>query len=160
MGQEKLDEEFNLLSPDEIAETNDLQKALELINKEHVISDTDAFQTKKFIVKANEDIKHRDLTNPDECSYEDLDEIANQADQAFTDLMDVCLNASDRALGDIATSAQGFLTLKLNAKMAKTELKLKKLKLELDQKKFDASLKTEAPSEDFSGGDDIIVINN
>lgn len=160
---ELLNDELNTLTAAEIAETNELQQALELINKEHIISMPEALEQKKFVVKKNEEIKS--LTRDEMENKEDyeLDEISNQADQAFYDLMDIAINCQGaKGCGDIASAAQSFLNIKLNAKLQKAELKLKKAKQELDKKKLEMSAsKSNSEDEDIivNSDDNIIVLD-
>ena len=91
---------------------------------------------------------------------EELDEIAKQADTAFYDLMDIAVNSSGKACGDIAASAQQFLNIKLQTRLSKTELKLKRMKQELDEKKYSSSLdKNNTSDDEFDDGDDIVIID-
>jgi len=156
--KDQIDEELNILTNEEIENSSDLQKALDLINKEQIIPEATALVKKNFVVKKNEDIKGLSKLDLEERTNEELDEIANQADQAFYDLMDIAINSSGKACGDISAAAQQFLNIKLQTRLSKSELKLKRLKQELDEKKFAQSLKPkeEASDDDFS--DDGIVI--
>lgn len=159
MANKKLDKEFNILSNEEIQECSDIQNALELINKENIITELEPIEQKKFIVKKNEELKNLTKTELlDKDSFE-LDEIANQADQAFTDLMDIALNTTGKSVGDISSSAQNFLNIKLNARLAKIDAKFKKLNHELQVKKFEASTKNvENASNDYDEDDGIEII--
>lgn len=157
-----IDEELNIMTDEDIAGCNDLQKALDLINKEQVIPEAKALVKKDFIVKSNENLK-KELENlsEDEVNDVELDRIADQADTAFYDLMDIAVNSSGKACGDIAGAAQQFLNIKMQAKLNKTELKLKKMKMELDKKKFElASKPKEIDSEDDFADDGITIIEN
>ena len=60
MGKKKLNEEFNVLSDEEIKQCNDIQSALELINSENIITEVEPLEAKKFIVAKNDELK--DLT--------------------------------------------------------------------------------------------------
>lgn len=155
-----IEDELNILSNDEIENSSDLQKALDLINKEQIIPEATALVKKNFIVKQNNEIKDLSKMDLEERTDVELDEIANQADSAFQELMDIAINSSGKACGDISAAAQQFLNIKLQTKLSKTELKLKRMKQELDEKKFEATskLKDDASDDDFS--DDGIVILN
>lgn len=159
--KDAIDNELNIMTNEEIEQCDDLQKALALINKEQVVPESVALVKKQFIVEKNKDIKDLSKLSMDEKNDVELDEISNQADQAFYDLMDVAVNSTGKACGDIASAAQSFLSIKLNAKMAKTELKLKRMKQELDEKKFLlSSSDRDSSDDDFSSDDDIVIINN
>lgn len=153
----KINEIFGVLSDEEVERCHDLQNALELINKENIVTGLEPIEAKKFIVKKNENI---DLTQSDLKNKEDaeLDEIANQADQAFTDLMDIALNASGKSCGDIASAANNFLNIKLNTRIAKMDAKMKKLNYELNKAKFEASKSDNTTDEDENDG--IVIIND
>lgn len=160
--KDAIDTELNLISNEEIEQCSDIQKALDLINKEQVIPEAKALVKKDFIVKSNEDLK-KELENLPEDKQNDveLDRIADQADTAFYDLMDIAVNTTGKACGDIASAAQQFLNIKMQAKMSKTELKLKKMKMELDQKKFElASKPREVDTDDDFSDDGITIIEN
>ena len=160
--KDTIDEELNLISNEEIEQCSDLQKALDIINKEQVIPEAKALVKKDFIVKSNEDLK-KELANLPEDKQNDveLDNIADQADTAFYELMDIAVNTSGKACGDIAAAAQQFLNIKMQAKMSKTELKLKKMKMELDQRKFELSSKPkEIEVDDDFSDDGITIIEN
>lgn len=155
-----IEDELNILSNDEIENSSDLQKALDLINKEQIIPEATALVKKNFIVKQNNEIKDLSKMDLEERTDVELDEIANQADSAFQELMDIAINSSGKACGDISAAAQQFLNIKLQTRLSKTELKLKRMKQELDEKKFEATskLKDDTSDDDFS--DDGIVILN
>lgn len=157
--KDAIGDNLNILSNDELEQCNDLQKALELINKEQVVPNELVIKKKEFIVEKNKDIKDLSKMDINEKTDSELDEISNQADQAFYDLMDVAVNSTGKACGDVASAAQSFLNIKLSAKMAKTELRLKRMKQELDERKFQLSLQSKDNSDDdFDMGDDIVII--
>ena len=160
--KDAIDEELNLMTNEEIENCDDLQKALELINKEQVIPEAKALVKKDFIVKSNEHLK-KELENLPEDAQNDkeLDLIADQADTAFYDLMDIAVNTAGKACGDIASAAQQFLNIKMQAKMSKTELKLKKMKMDLDRKKLELSHKPkEMDTDDDFSDEGITIIEN
>lgn len=159
MNKKKLNEEFNILTNEEIQCSNDIAQALALINQEGCIND-DPLEEKKFIVEKNKDIKA--LTS--KASFEEknefeLDEIANQADQAFYDLMDIAINTQGKACGDIASSAQSFLNIKLSAKLAKADAKFKKMNYDLQVMKLEATKRKSDNSTDDED-DDVVIIED
>lgn len=157
--KDAIGDNLNILSNDDLEACNDLQKALALINKEQVVPDELVIKKKEFIVEKNKDIKDLSKMDINEKTDSELDEISNQADQAFYDLMDVAVNSTGKACGDVASAAQSFLNIKLSAKMAKTELRLKRMKQELDEKKFQlASQPKDNSDDDYDMGDDIVII--
>lgn len=160
--KDAIDNELDLITNEDIEQISDLQQALDIINKEQVIPEAKALVKRDFIVKENEKLK-KELANlpDDEKNDVELDKIADQADSAFYDLMDIAVNTSGKAVGDIASAAQQFLNIKMQAKLSKTELKLKKMKMELDKKKFElASKPKEIDSDDDFSDDGITIIEN
>jgi len=158
--KDAIENELNIMTNDELSECDDLQKALAIINKEHVVPESVALVKRQFIVEKNKDIKDITKMSLDEKNDAELDEISNQADTAFYELMDIAINSSGKACGDIASSAQSFLNIKLNAKLAKTELKLKRMKQELDEKKFQLSSKSNNDDDNYDIDDDIVIIED
>ena len=132
--RKKLDDEFNILSPSEIQQANDIASALNIINKENIVTETEPIELKKFIVQSNENIKDLTKLSLEEKTEVELDFIADQANQAFTDLMDVALNTQGKACGDIASA--------------------------LNKQKFEASLNKSNKDDDDEEEDDGIQIIN
>ena len=160
--KKSLDEEFGTLSVEEIETSDSLQKALALINQEGVVSDIPEPEFKKFVVEKKNEAKDLAKLTDEEKSEKDLDEIANQADQAFYDLMDIAINTTGKSCGDIASAANNFLKVKLDAKLAKMEQKYKKMNHEIQLKKIEmTSLKSSQKEEisEYDPSDDIIEIN-
>ena len=156
-----LDEQFNTLSAEDIETSDSLQQALALINQENVVSEVPV-DLKKFIVSKKEEAKELSNLTDEQKNDKDLDEIANQADQAFYDLMDIAINTQGKACGDIASAAQSFLNIKLNAKLAKTEQKYKKINQEIQMKKIEMTALKSSQKDietEYSPEDDIIIIN-
>lgn len=163
MGKKKtLDEEFGTLSQEEIETSDSLQQALALINQEGVISDVPEPELKKFIVAKKDEAKELAKLTDEEKTSKELDDIANQADQAFYDLMDIAINTQGKACGDIASAANNFLKIKLDTKLAKMDAKFKKMNQDIQMKKIEMSkLKTSQNEEitEYDPEDDIIEIN-
>ena len=158
MNKKKLNEDFGILSNEELQQANDISAALALINKENIVTDVEPLEAKKFIVEKNKDIQAlSSKASFEEKNEFELDEIANQADQAFYDLMDIALNTQGKGCGDIASSAQNFLNIKLNARLAKTEAKFKKMNYELQVMKLEASKKKVDDASD-DDDDDVVII--
>ena len=134
--KKSLDEEFGTLSVEEIETSDSLQKALALINQEGVVSDVPPPELRKFVVEKKDEAKELSKLTDEEKNDKDLDDIANQADQAFYDLMDIAINTQGKACGDIASAANNFLKIKLDARLAKMEQKYKKMNQEIQLKKI------------------------
>lgn len=161
-----LDKQFDVLQPEEITQTTDIQKALELINKEHIVTDPEDIKPlKKFVVEKNKDIQNiiDNAENDEIKTNAELDEIANQADQAFYDVMDMVVGNGmpTKGASEMASAAQSFLDIKLKSKIAKSELKIKRLKQQLDEKKLLSAGQDQTDNGDNFGtsDDDIIVID-
>jgi len=162
MAKKSLDEEFGTLSVEEIETSDSLQKALALINQEGVVSDVPPPELRKFVVEKKDEAKELSKLTDEEKNDKDLDDIANQADQAFYDLMDIAINTQGKACGDIASAANNFLKIKLDARLAKMEQKYKKMNQEIQLKKIEmTSLKSSQKDlePDYDPNDDIIEIN-
>lgn len=165
MNKKKLNEDFDIISEEELKQANDISTALALINSENVISEINPIEQKKFIVEKNKDLlQSKSKLSLEEKNDLELDEIANQADQAFFDLMNIAINnPHGRSCAELATTAQSFLTIKLNSRIAKAEAKFKKLNYDLQLKKFEASLHKNNDTSDENennNDDDIIIIEN
>ena len=158
--KQKLNDEFNILTNEEIQQSSDISQALALINKENIVTDIDTVQVKKFFVEKNKELQNQLLTNTEEKDNLELDEIANQADQAFDDLMNIAINTQGKACGDIASAANSFLNIKLTAKLSKMENKMKKLHYDLQVKKFEASIMKANSDNEDDEDDGIQIINN
>lgn len=153
-----LNDEFACITKEELEQSNDIANALALINQEGCLS-TDPIEEKKFIVAKNENLKQLSTkASLEEKTDNDLEEIANQADQAFYDLMDISVNTVGKACAEIANAANSFLNIKLNAKIAKMDAKYKKLNYELQLKKLEASSKKNNSNEDDDDDDDVIIV--
>ena len=162
MAKKSLDEEFGTLSVEEIESSDSLQKALALINQEGIVSDVPEPELKKFAVAKKEEAKELAKLTDEQKSNKELDEIADQADQAFYDLMDIAINTTGKACGDIASAANNFLKIKLDTKLAKMDAKFKKMNQDIQLKRIEMSqYKTSQKDEDpdYDPSDDLIEIN-
>jgi hypothetical protein len=72
-----------------------------------------------------------------EASDNEMDEIADQAQSTFKDLMDLGMNVEARYAGDIFSTAAKMLDTALNAKGAKIDRKLKMIDLQLKKARLD-----------------------
>lgn len=84
-----------------------------------------------------------------EKSDTELDSIADKANQAYEDLMDLGMNVESRYSGRIFEVAGGMLKTSLDAKVAKMDKKLKMIELQLRKEKQDKDSK----------GDDANIVN-
>jgi len=152
----KVNELFNVPSNDEISGLSSLSTALSIINEAGAVSDPEEFEPKKFIVQKKEESKELASLDFYEKVDAELDEIAEQADSAFQEMMDIALNTTGKAAGDIANAARSFLETKMATKTAKLEKKFKMLNMQLQQRKQDfieqtkkaGAISNEAPVDD------------
>lgn len=135
MVRKKVDDFFNVPTNDEISGLSSLSNALDLINQTNAVTQSEPVEQKKFIVKKKEELKELIGLDFYEKIDSELDEIANQADSAFEEIMDIAINAPSKNVGEITSAAQRFLETKLSAKTAKLEKKFKMLNMELAQRK-------------------------
>lgn len=154
-----LDEEFNTLTDEQISESEDLQKALALINKERIIS---PLQGKKKIepdelfpkveakVPAIQRENTGELSIPQLLEEPELDQIASDADVAFKLLMTEVSGASPKCMAEIASTAERFLSAKLSAIQTKVDNRLKREKLALEKTRMEMK-KLEEQAEDNGG---------
>lgn len=81
-------------------------------------------------------VTSRDLENLDE----ELDEIAEDSIEYYHDLMDLGFNSSPVQRARIFEVASSMVSNAINARTAKVDKKLKLMKLELEQARFDRTL--------------------
>ena len=149
MMTKKLEEEFNIpplkealaaenveASDDNLLdETLELASQIEKHSKEKLSIDAVEIQT---ALKAADKIDQalptvRGLESHDH----DMDSYANQAEQAFKDLMDLGMNIETRHAGDIFAAAQRMLKNSIEAKTSKADKKLKMIEMQLKKMKLD-----------------------
>lgn len=152
-----LDEEFNTLTDEQIAESEDLQKALALINKEHIISPLQGkkkLEPEEMFPKVESKVPATLATNTTDISISqlleepELDQIASDADVAFKMLMTEVSGASPKCMAEIASTAERFLTARLQAIQTKVDNRLKREKLALDKARMEMKQKETAAEED------------
>lgn len=152
-----LDEEFNTLTDEQIAESEDLQKALALINKEHIISPLQGkkkLEPEEMFPKVESKVPAALTTNTADTSISqlleepELDQIASDADIAFKMLMTEVSGASPKCMAEIASTAERFLTARLQAIQTKVDNRLKREKLALDKARMEMKQKETAAEEE------------
>lgn len=138
-----LDQEFNTASAEELLQCDDIAKALEIVNKENPYSKLppkkevtvqDMFKPKQEVTtpKNYEDMSINELLEEDA-----LDELAEEAEHAFRELLVNALNSSPKCMAEIAATAAKFLETKKDALLAKVDNRMKRTKLELDRLKIE-----------------------
>ena len=152
-----LDEEFNTLTDEQIAESEDLQKALALINKEHIISPLQGkkkIEPEEMFPKVESKVPVSSSSNSGYASISqlleepELDQIASDADVAFKMLMTEVSGASPKCMAEIASTAERFLTARLQAIQTKVDNRLKREKLALDKARMEMKQKETSAEED------------
>lgn len=152
-----LDEEFNTLTDEQIAESEDLQKALALINKEHIISPLQGkkkLEPEEMFPKVESKVSVSSSSNSVDASISqlleepELDQIASDADVAFKMLMTEVSGASPKCMAEIASTAERFLTARLQAIQTKVDNRLKREKLALDKARMEMKQKETSAEED------------
>lgn len=152
-----LDEEFNTLTDEQIAESEDLQKALALINKEHIISPLQGkkkLEPEEMFPKVESKVPVSSSSNSVDASISqlleepELDQIASDADVAFKMLMTEVSGASPKCMAEIASTAERFLTARLQAIQTKVDNRLKREKLALDKARMEMKQKETSAEED------------
>ena len=152
-----LDEEFNTLTDEQIAESEDLQKALALINKEHIISPLQGkkkIEPEEMFPKVESKVTVSSSSNSVDASISqlleepELDQIASDADVAFKMLMTEVSGASPKCMAEIASTAERFLTARLQAIQTKVDNRLKREKLALDKARMEMKQKEATAEED------------
>lgn len=96
-------------------------------------------QTLQDSYKAVEDITKNlpQIRELDALDDSELDNLANKAEQAYDDLMDLGMNVEVRYAGRIFEVASSMMTNAINAKTAKIDKKLKAVDLQLKKLKID-----------------------
>lgn len=151
-----LDEEFNTLTDEQIAESEDLQKALALINKEHIISPLQGkkkIEPEEMFPKVESKVPVASSNSVDASISQlleepELDQIASDADVAFKMLMTEVSGASPKCIAEIASTAERFLTARLQAIQTKVDNRLKREKLALDKARMEMKQKETSAEED------------
>jgi len=129
----KLEELLNIAplddSTEELPEEVEPSKAIEVVDKvEKELEEVDNIESALAGVE--------NLTANDK----EMDEIATKADDTFDNLMDLGMNVEARFSGQIFDTASKMLQIKLNAKQAKIDKKLKMVELQLRKKALDARI--------------------
>lgn len=75
-----------------------------------------------------------------EASDKEMDELADLAKEAFSNLMDLGMQVDSRFSAEIFNSASGFLGHSITAKTAKVNKKLKMIQLQLQKAELDRKL--------------------
>ena len=152
-----LDEEFNTLTDEQIAQSEDLQKALALINKEHIISPLQGkkkIEPEEMFPKVEPKVPVASSSNSSDASISqlleepELDQIASDADVAFKMLMTEVSGASPKCMAEIASTAERFLTARLQAIQTKVDNRSKREKLALDKARMEMKQKEATAEED------------
>lgn len=146
----KLEELFNLDQEKE-AETESVEPTVEeAVTKDEVRSLERSYTEINTIVGTLPAIN--DLDNMDD---RELDNLANKAEKAYDDLMDLGMNVEVRYSGRIFEVAGSMLKNAIDAKTAKIDKKLKAVDLKLKKLKIDQDRNPDA--EDIMNGQGYII---
>jgi len=138
----KLEEEFNLPPLKEVLDA--VEEEEEEVEEVMTKSETLAFERDEIFtaLKAADKIDQAlPVVQGLEANDTEMDTYANQAEQAFKDLMDLGMNVEARHAGDIFAAAQRMLKNAIEAKTSKTDKKLKMIELQLKKMKLDQTQK-------------------
>lgn len=94
-----------------------------------------------------------------ESSDQEMDEIAQTANDTFKDLMDLGMNVEARYAGDIFSTAARMLDTALNAKGAKVDRKLKMIDLQLKKARID-QVAAKHEDKDIDDGSAVVLDRN
>jgi hypothetical protein len=146
----KLEELFNLES-EAPAET---KAVIETPTHEEVRSIDDSYKAVAEITRGLPQIK--ELDNLDD---RELDDLANKAEQAYDDLMDLGMNVEVRYSGRIFEVAASMMGNAITAKTAKIDKKLKAIDLQLKKYKIDKDANDD-PNDIINGQGYVITDRN
>ncbi len=121
----KIEEVFNMASPETPAHTTADETGFDLESMQQALDTADKIDQALPAV--------RDLESLDK----DMDEYAQQAMDAFKDLMDLGQNVEDRHAAPVFDSASKMMTNAITAKTAKMDKKLKMIEMQMRKRKLD-----------------------
>ena len=121
----KIEEVFNMASPETPAQTTAEETGFDLESMQQALDTADKIDQALPAV--------RDLETLDR----DMDEYAQQAMDAFKDLMDLGQNVEDRHAAPVFDSASKMMTNAITAKTAKMDKKLKMIEMQMRKRKLD-----------------------
>jgi len=121
----KIEEVFNMASPETPAHTTAEETGFDLESMQQALDTADKIDQALPAV--------RDLESLDK----DMDEYAQQAMDAFKDLMDLGQNVEDRHAAPVFDSASKMMTNAITAKTAKMDKKLKMIEMQMRKRKLD-----------------------
>ena len=121
----KIEEVFNMASPETQAQTTAEETGFDLESMQQALDTADKIDQALPAV--------RDLESLDK----DMDEYAQQAMDAFKDLMDLGQNVEDRHAAPVFDSASKMMTNAITAKTAKMDKKLKMIEMQMRKRKLD-----------------------
>ena len=147
----KLEELFNLESK-EIESKEEITTPVP--THDQVQSLDDSFKAVQEITRSLPQIKELNDLNDNE-----LDDLAQKAEQAYDDLMDLGMNVEVRYAGRIFEVASSMMTNAINAKTAKIDKKLKAVDLQLKKLKIDNDAGND-PNDVINGSGYVITDRN
>ena len=145
--------------------TKKLEELLDLPDSKEIIKQDQKKDKKDVVAQQNETL--RDIAEFDkiaaalpavkglgEMADTELNDIAQKAMDAYDDLMDLGMNVESRYAGRVFEVAGGMLKTSLDAKDAKMDKKLKRIELQLKKEKID---KDGRPDDELIQGEGDIV---
>lgn len=124
----KLNELFNLPDDDDENSSNSQEEIPESFLDDQMLDTLDKIESSLPAVKGLES------------SDKEMDELADLAKEAFSNLMDLGMQVDSRFSAEIFNSASGFLGHSITAKTAKINKKLKIVQLQLQKAELDRKL--------------------
>ena len=121
----KIEEVFNMSSPETPAHTTEAETGFDLESMQQALEIADK------IDQALPAVRHLESLD------KDMDDFAQQAMTAFQDLMDLGQNVEDRHAAPVFDSASKMMTNAITAKTAKMDKKLKMIEMQMRKRKLD-----------------------
>ena len=141
----KLEELFNM-EDKETAQKQAEQSVPVEVTPQQIKSIEDSY---KEVTKITGDLPK--INELDALEEKDLDSLADKAEKAYDDLMDLGMNVDSRYSGRIFEVAGNFLRNAIDAKSGKIDKKLKMIELQLKKQKLDQGNKDNTPMEESDG---------
>jgi hypothetical protein len=147
----KLEELLNLAPLDESTETSNEEPSL-IEEKQDIIRQVD-----RAIDKIDAALP---MVRELEAADQEMDDLADLAEEKFKDLMDLGMNVEPRYSGVILQTASTLLGHAITAKTAKMDKKLKMIQLQLSKARLDHQINKEQPEDAPIEGHGVVLDRN
>ena len=147
----KLEELLNLAPLDEATETSNEEPSL-IEEKQDIIRQVD-----RAIDKIDAALP---MVRELEAADQEMDDLADLAEEKFKDLMDLGMNVEPRYSGVILQTASTLLGHAITAKTAKMDKKLKMIQLQLSKARLDHQINKEQPEDAPIEGHGVVLDRN